>query len=492
MHNSTHLYYALRSLKAVSAFLLCTLLAFGFAVPRTSAQDADTTGASAPDDGRPPNLVVVFTDDLGYGDLAVYGHPTINTPHLDRMAAEGMRFTQFYTAASVCTPSRAALLTGRLPVRSGMASDQRRVLFPDSKLGLPQSEVTIAELLKEQGYATAAVGKWHLGSQPEFLPTRHGFDTYFGIPYSNDMDNVAGRPSHEIAFEPKPEYWNVPILRDTTEIERPADQYTITKRYTEEAVEFIRAHQEEPFFVYLAHSMPHIPLFVSEAFDGLSLRGLYGDVIEEIDWSVGQVLETLRELDLDERTLVFFTSDNGPWLVFDTHGGSSGLLRGGKGMTWEGGMREPAIAWWPGTIAPGTVDRHVTSTMDLFPTAAALAGTDVPTDRTIDGENLLPLLRGESDEAVRDVYFYYRGEKLYAVRKGPWKAHFITQWAYTPESEPTVHETPELYHLELDPSEKYNVAEEHPDVIKEIRQAVERHEANLERVPTQLDERIGS
>ena len=487
MHNPIRLPYTPRFPKAVSALLLCALVAFCFAVPRTSAQEAD-----ASDDGRPPNLVIIFTDDLGYGDLAVYGHPTINTPHLDRMAAEGMRFTQFYSAASVCTPSRAALLTGRLPVRSGMASDERRVLFPDSKFGLPQSEVTIAELLKEQGYATAAVGKWHLGHLPPYLPTQHGFDTYFGIPYSNDMDNVAGRPSHEIAFEPKPEYWNVPILRDTTEVERPADQYTITKRYTEEAVDFIRQHQEEPFFVYLAHSMPHIPLFVSEDFDGISLNGLYGDVIEEIDWSVGQVLETLRELDLDERTLVFFTSDNGPWLVFDTHGGSSGLLRGGKGMTWEGGMREPAIAWWPGTIEAGQVERRVTSTMDLFPTAADLAGTDVPDDRTLDGENLLPLLRGETDEPVRDAYFYYRGEQLYAARVGPWKAHFITQWAYTPESQPTVHETPELYHLELDPSEKYNVADEHPEVIEEIRQAVEQHEATLERAPTQLNARIGS
>ena len=480
--------HAPRALKGVSALSLLTLLAFSLAVPRTSAQDADTAAT----DGRPPNLVVIFTDDLGYGDLAVYGHPTIHTPHLDRMAAEGVRFTQFYSAASVCTPSRAALMTGRLPVRNGMASDERRVLFPDSKLGLPQSEVTIAELLKEEGYATAAVGKWHLGSQPEYLPTEHGFDTYFGIPYSNDMDNVTGKGTHEIAYEPEPEFWDVPILRDTAEVERPADQYTITKRYTEEAVDFIKAHRDEPFFVYLAHSMPHIPLFVSEEFDGISLNGLYGDVIEEIDWSVGQVLEALREEGLAENTLVVFTSDNGPWLVFDTHGGSAGLLRGGKGMTWEGGMREPAIAWWPGTIAPGQVERHVTSTMDLFPTAAALAGADLPEGRTLDGKNLLPLLKGETDEAVREFYFYYRGETLYAVRMGPWKAHFITQWAYTPDSEPTVHETPELYHLELDPSERFNVAEEHPEVIRRIREAVERHEAELERMPTQLEARVGS
>jgi arylsulfatase A-like enzyme len=457
---------------AVKNMLLLLLLAIAM---QARAQD------------RPPNIVIIFADDLGYGDLGVYGHPTIRTPNLDRMAAEGMRFTQFYAAASVCTPSRAALLTGRLPVRSGMASNKRRVLFPDSKLGLPPSEITIAEVLKERGYATAAVGKWHLGHLPEFLPQNHGFDTYFGIPYSNDMDRTVQGPGREPFWDPKVEYWNVPLMRNSEIIERPAEQHTITKRYTEETIRFIREHKNDPFFVYLAHSLPHVPLFVSEAFEGVSRRGLYGDVVEEIDWSVGEVLQTLRELDLEKRTLVFFTSDNGPWLIFDSHGGSAGHLRGGKGMTWEGGMREPAIAWWPGTVPAGSVNMQITGTMDLLPTAAALAGAEVPLDRVIDGKSLLPLLSGKSDEAIHDTFFYYRGETLYAARKGPWKAHFITEWEYTPDTGRVVHETPELYHLENDPSESYNIADGHPDVIEEIRRAVERHEANLERVPTRLE-----
>ena len=436
---------------------------------------------------RPPNIVIIFADDLGYGDLGSYGHPTIRTPNLDRMAAEGMRFTQFYAAASVCTPSRAALLTGRLPVRSGMASNKRRVLFPDSKLGLPHSEITIAEVLKERGYATAAVGKWHLGHLPEFLPQNHGFDTYFGIPYSNDMDRTVQGPWREPFWDPKVEYWNVPLMRNGEIIERPAEQHTLTKRYTEETTRFIREHKDEPFFVYLAHSLPHVPLFASKAFEGISRRGLYGDVVEEIDWSVGEILQTLRELDLEKRTLVFFTSDNGPWLIFDSHGGSAGHLRGGKGMTWEGGMREPAIAWWPETVAAGSVNMQITGTMDLLPTAAALAGAEVPLDRVIDGKSLLPVLSGKSDEAIHDTFFYYRGETLYAARKGPWKAHFITEWAYTPDTGRVVHETPELYHLEHDPSESYNVADKHPEVIEELLRAVEGHEANLERVPTRLE-----
>jgi arylsulfatase A len=447
--------------------------------------------APSTDTDRPPNLVIIFADDLGYGDLGVYGHPTIRTPRLDRMAAEGMKFTQFYTGASVCTPSRAALLTGRLPVRSGMASDTRRVLFPDSRLGLPAEEITIAEALKEQGYATAAIGKWHLGHLPPYLPTRNGFDTYFGIPYSNDMDRTVGGEWQEIFWEPRIESWNVPLMRDEDIVERPADQRTITKRYTEEAVQFIRAHRDEPFFVYLAHSMPHVPLFRSDAFADVSRRGRYGDVVEEIDWSVGQILDALRAEGLAENTLVFFTSDNGPWLVFDTHGGSAGLLYGGKGMTWEGGMRVPGLAWWPGTVAPGSVNNAVTSTMDLFATALSMAGRALPDDRVIDGRDLLPVLTGTSTEAVRDVYFYYRGTTLYAVRKGPWKAHFITQWAYVADSVRVAHDTPRLFNLDHDPSEQYDVAAAHPDVIADIRAEVERHQANLDARPTQLDARIG-
>ena len=439
-----------------------------------------------------PNIVIIFADDLGYGDLGTYGHPTIHTPNLDRMAAEGMKFTQFYSASSVCTPSRAALLTGRLPIRSGMTSDERRVLFPDSKFGLPAEEITIAEALKEKGYATAAIGKWHLGHHPQYLPTNNGFDSYFGIPYSNDMDRVAGGEWKEIFWEPEVEYWNVPLMRDLEIVERPANQHTITRRFAEEAVRFIRDHKEEPFFVYLAHSLPHVPLFRDESFAGVSRRGLYGDVIEEIDWSVGRVMATLREEGLAENTLVFFTSDNGPWLVFDTHGGSAGLLHGGKGMTWEGGMREPALAWWPGTIPAASVQPAVAGTVDLFSTALAMADVAEPDDRIIDGRNLLPLLKGESMEEVRDVYFFYRGTRIYAARKGPWKAHFITEWEYESDNQYTEHDPPLLFHLDHDPSEQYNLAEQHPEIIEEIEAAIASHQANLVARPDQLAARVNS
>ncbi len=435
-----------------------------------------------------PNVVIVFADDLGYGDLGCFGHPTIRTPNLDRMAAEGQRWTQFYVAASVCTPSRAGLMTGRLPVRTGMCSDRRRVLFPDSAGGLPASEVTIAEVLKGQGYATACVGKWHLGHLPQFLPTRQGFDTYLGIPYSNDMDRVADSPRGREAFlNPKVKYWNCPLLRDEKVVEQPAVQTTITKRYTEEAIRFIRANKEKPFFVYLAHNLPHVPLFRSKEFEGKSLRGLYGDVIEEIDHGVGQILDTLGELDLDEKTLVVFTSDNGPWLIFNQHGGSAGLLRDGKGCTYEGGMREPTIFYWPGHVRPGVV-AELGSTLDLLPTCAKLAGAEPPADRVLDGADLSPVLLGEG-KSPRRTMFYYRGEQLYAVRHRAFKAHFITKGAYG-RDKPVQHDPPELYNLEHDPSEKYNVAAEYPDVIAEIKRIAEEHRNTLEPVENQLEKRL--
>ncbi|MEO1993659.1 MAG: sulfatase, partial [Planctomycetaceae bacterium] len=361
---------------------------------------------------RPPNVVVIFADDLGYGDLSCYGHPTIRTPHLDRMAAEGLRFTQFYSASSVCTPSRAALLTGRLPIRSGMCSDKRRVLFPNSGGGIPASEWTLAEALRSKGYATACIGKWHLGHRPQFLPTNNGFDRYFGIPYSNDMDRVKNAPRGRAAFNtPQISYWNVPLMRDTRIVERPAEQTTITRRYTTAAIEFIKEHRESPFFVYLPHSLPHVPLFRSKEFQETSRRGLYGDVIQEIDWSVGQVLKTLRELKLHDNTLVWFTSDNGPWLIFGAQGGSAGLLREGKGSTWEGGMREPGLAWWPGRIPAGRVTSELGCTMDIYATALKLAGVPQPKDRIVDGVDLSPILFGSGPSPRRSM-FYYRGTRL--------------------------------------------------------------------------------
>lgn len=450
-----------RSLVSISfAFLL------GAAILGCGPQDDESMSQEQ------PNVVILFADDLGYGDIGPFGHPTINTPELDRMAREGMTLTQFYVAAAVCTPSRAGLLTGRLPVRSGMASDERRVLFPNSPGGLPDEEVTIAEALKDEGYATAAIGKWHLGHLPEHLPTEHGFDRYYGVPYSNDMTTA------EDGAE------GAPLVRNKTVVEHPTNQRTLTRRYTEEALSFIDANEDQPFFLYLPYTFPHVPLYASKAFRDTSARGLYGDVVEEIDWSVGQILGTLRERGLGENTLVVFTSDNGPWLIMDERGGTSGLLRGGKGSTWEGGMREPTLAWWPGTIEGGTVSDAVGSTMDLFTTSLELAGAEVPDDRVIDGENLMPVFRNPEAEG-RDHVLFYRGEQLYAARKGPWKAHFTTQAGY--ENEATPQDPPLLYHLEHDPREKFNKAEDHPEVIDEIRTLVETHRENLQRGEDQLD-----
>ncbi len=436
-----------------------------------------------------PNVVVILADDLGYGDLGCYGHPTLRTPRLDRMAAEGQRWTNFYSAAPVCTPSRAALLTGRLPIRNGMCHDGRRVLFPNSAGGLPREETTLAEALKAAGYATACIGKWHLGHLPQYLPTSRGFDSYFGIPYSNDMDRVADAPrGREALVHAKIEYFRCPILRDRQLVERPADQRTITRRYTDEAIRAIRANRDRPFFVYLAHNFPHVPLFASPEFAGRSQRGLYGDVVEEIDAGVGRILDTLRELKLDRRTLVIFSSDNGPWLLFDQHGGSAGLLREGKGSTWEGGMREPALFWWPGRIKPGVVT-DLGSLLDVFPTCVALAGGKLPADRVLDGVDLSPALLG-TGPSPRQAMFFYRDTKLYAVRQGAWKAHFVTRSGYGPDK-PAAHDPPLVFHLGEDPGEKFNVAKDHPEVIAALGKLAAEHRAGITPVPSQLEAVIG-
>jgi arylsulfatase A-like enzyme len=413
-----------------------------------------------------PNVVIIFADDLGYGDLGCYGHPTIATPNLDRMAADGLRFTQFYVAECVCTPSRAALLTGRLPIRNGMCSDTRRVLFGDSTGGLLDGEFTIAEALKAKNYATACVGKWHLGHLPQFLPMKQGFDSYYGIPYSNDMKPTV-------------------LMRDERVIEDPVDQTTLTRRYTDEAVSFIRDHRDGPFFLYLAHNFPHVPLFASDDFKGASRRGLYGDVVEELDAGVGRVLGVLRELKIDRQTLVFFTSDNGPWLERNQNGGSAGLLRGGKGSTWEGGMREPAIAWWPGTIPAGRTTTELASTLDLLTTIAALVGAPLPGDRTLDSLDIRDVLL-DKGPSPRQSMLYYRGRRLMAVRSGPWKAHFMTQAGYG-QRDPTAHDPPLLFHLENDPSERFDVAKDHPQVVAAMRRLVAEHQAKLVAPPSQLE-----
>ena len=434
------------------------------------------------------NFVIIFTDDLGYGDVGCYGHPTIKTPNIDRMAMQGQRWTTFYTAANVCTPSRAGLLTGRLPVRNGMCSNSRRVLFPDSDGGLPSTENTMAKLLKPAGYRTAAIGKWHLGHLPPYLPTSHGFDSYMGIPYSNDMDRVSTLPGREAIMNAKKEYFNVPLMRNEEIIERPADQNTIVKRYTEEAVKFISENKNKPFFLYLAHSLPHVPLFASDKFRGKSERGLYGDVIEEIDWSVGEILQALRKEKVDKKTIVIFTSDNGPWVLYDEHGGSAGPLFGAKGTGYEGGQRVPAIFWGPGRIKPGVVT-DMGSTLDLLPTILKMAGVALPADRKYDGYDLGNVLAGGSDSPRKEMFFYH-GTRIFAARKGDFKLYFYEN---NPEGYPErMHklDTLRLFNLQHDPSEKYEIASSHPDVIEEIQDLVNQHRATVDSVGSQLEKRI--
>lgn len=431
-----------------------------------------------------PNFIVIFADDMGYGDIGVYGHPTIKTPNLDRMATQGQKWTNFYCAAPVSTPSRSALLTGRLPIRTGMSSEKRRVLFPDSKGGLPQAENTIARLLKAQGYRTAAVGKWHLGHQSPYLPTDHGFESYFGIPYSNDMDKIEQTDHFTLSEKERYQAYNVPLMRNNKILERPADQRIITKLYTEEIISKIKEYKNESFFLYMAHSFPHIPLFRSADFKGKSLAGIYGDVIEELDWSVGQILSTLEKEGIDKNTLVVFTSDNGPWLTFGSHGGTAGLLSGGKGGTYEGGMRVPGIFWWPGMIKPGVV-MEMGMTLDLLPTFCKLANAAVPADRMYDGYDISPVLLGTGQDP-REVVFYYRDVDIFAVRKGAYKAHFFTQSEYGTDARKE-HNPPLLFDVNIDPSEKQNIADKHPEVIKEIMKIVEQHRATLKPVENQLE-----
>ncbi|MFT5886300.1 MAG: arylsulfatase A [Arcticibacterium sp.] len=346
---------------------------------------------------RPPNIIHIFADDLGYGDLSSFGATDISTPNIDRIANEGIKFTDFYSAAHVCSPSRAALMTGRIPQRMGIHG----VFFPQSYTGMPEEEETIAEKLKEKNYATGIVGKWHLGHMQKFLPLQQGFDSYFGIPYSNDMESVVYLDGNDV-------------------VNYDVDQHYTTKTYTEKAVEFIENHKAEPFFLYLPHNMPHVPLYVSKDFDGSSIRGLYGDVIQEIDWSVGEILNKLEKDGLLENTLVIFSSDNGPWLVMEDHGGSAGHLREGKQFTFDGGMRVPTMAMWKGKIEPSQVYEGLASQMDWFPTIMKLAGINLNPDRAIDGKDLTEVLlnNGKRDG---DEYLFFDGGKIEAFRKGDWK-----------------------------------------------------------------------
>ncbi|MCH8923862.1 MAG: sulfatase [Planctomycetes bacterium] len=398
---------------------------------------------------RSPNFIIIFCDDLGYGDIGCFGSEKHRTPNIDRMAKEGLRMTSFYSTCGVCTPSRSSLMTGCYPRRVNMHQSARGewVLFPVARRGLNPKEITIAEVLKAQGYATACVGKWHLGDQPPFLPTQQGFDSYFGIPYSNDMG------SRQRKINPP-----LPILRDTTVIEAPADQTTLTKRYTEEVVKFIAANKDKPFFVYLPHTMPHNPVNSSPAFKGKSANRGYGDCVEEIDWSTGQILAALKQHGIDEQTLVIFTSDNG---AAKRWGGSNKPLSGFKGSTMEGGMREPCVIRWPGKIPAGSVCDEVASTIDLLPTFAKLAGTTAPTDRKIDGRDIWPLLSGEKNaKSPHEAFYYYFRDQLQAVRAGKWKLHLPRRRGNR--------KTVRLYDLDTDIGEANNVATANPDVVKRL------------------------
>jgi arylsulfatase A len=423
-----------------------------------------------------PNLVLILMDDLGYGDVTPFYPQTKNrTPNLERMAREGMKLTSFY-ACPVCTPSRAQLLTGCYAKRVSLPA----VIFPAARVGLSAEENTVAALLKKQGYATLCVGKWHVGDQPEFLPTRRGFDHYFGLPYSNDMGGEWDGAEDAPAGKRRPP---LPLVCDEQVVEtlKPADQDRLTERYTDEAVRFIRDHKEEPFFLYLAHTAVHVPIHPGADFRGKSANGLYGDWVEESDASVGRVLDTLRELKLSDKTLVLFTSDNGPWLTQGKNGGSAGPLRGGKGGTFEGGMREPTIAWWPGHVEAGSTCAAVTANIDVLPTFVKLAGGTVPAGRKIDGADLGPLLLGRTKEAPREAHYYFSGNRLEAVRSGPWKLAVARQSEglgkpAAPQKGPF---TPTLYNLDTDVGETKDVAAEHPDVVKRLQDLVARMDGDL-------------
>jgi arylsulfatase A len=423
-----------------------------------------------------PNFVLILADDMGWGDIGVQGATGFATPNIDRLAAEGTRFTSFYAPNAACSPTRAAILTGSYAPRVGIP----HVLGPRSRRGLNPQEITIAEVLRDRGYATVAVGKWHLGDHPAFLPTAQGFDSYFGLPYSNDMSPVKANNPRERA---NLWYPPLPLIRDTTVIEREPDQTQLVRRYTEEVVGFIEYNADRPFFAYLAYSLPHVPLWASERFKGSTERGLYGDVVSEIDWSVGEIMATLRRLGLDRRTLVAFTSDNGPWLVFGNHAGSSGPYREGKATTFEGGHRVPGIFHWPGRIPAGRVTDAFATGMDFLPTFAALAGDTVPADRVIDGHDIWPLLAGTTEETPYEEFFYFRGGQLQAVRSGKWKLHVPHRYPTLvggeagrdgfPGREVTGQIGLVLYDLEADSAETTDVSTKHPDVVARLLERIE-------------------
>lgn len=437
----------------------------------------------------PPNIVIIFTDDQGYGDVGSFGATGFETPNLDQMAAQGMRFTNFYSAQPVCSASRAGLLTGCYPNRLGISG----ALFPHHKIGISDSEVTIAEMLKERGYSTAIFGKWHLGHHKQFLPLQHGFDEYTGVPYSNDMWPIKLDGTKAAPGKGRGDYPDLPLVEGNETIELItsfAGQDKLTTLYTEKAVDFINRNKSNPFFLYVPHSMPHVPLGVSEKFRGKSEQGMYGDVMMEIDWSVGQIMEALKENGLEENTIIIFNTDNGPWLNYGNHAGSSGGLREGKTTSWEGGQRVPCIVKWPGNIPEGVVCNQLASSIDFFPTLASIVGGALP-DHKIDGVNIIELWKGNFEAKPRkEIYFYYGKNNLNAVRKGNWKLVFPHTYQSYEATVPandghggkrikTKVDSLELYNLIRDPGERYNVINMYPDILAELVEVGDRARADL-------------
>ncbi len=416
---------------------------------------------------KPTNFIIVHLDDFGFGDIGLTGAIGYSTPNLDKMAANGMFFSHYYSAQAVCSASRAGLLTGCYPNRVGFHG----ALDHTAKTGINPSEETIAEILKKKGYATAAYGKWHLGHHKQFLPVQNGFDEYFGIPYSNDM--WPNHPANKNYYPP------LPLIEGNEVVKTNPDQSEFTTVFTERTVDFIKKNRKNPFFIYLAHPMAHVPLFVSDKFKGKSAQGLYGDVMMEIDWSIGQIVQTLKDLNLEENTVLIFTSDNGPWLNYGNHAGSAGGLREGKGTTFEGGQRVPCLMLWKGVIKPGTVNNNLISGIDLLPTLAEIAGAPLP-GKKIDGVNILPLLKGEKVEPPRkSFYYYYRKNSLEAVRDEQWKLVFRHKGRTYEGFEPGNNGNPGkvneqadvaagLYDLRRDPGERYNLIEFYPEIVKKL------------------------
>ena len=429
--------------------------------------------------GQLPNVVLILADDMGYGDLNCYGATRYTTPNLDKLAKNGARFTNFYVSQAVCSASRAALMTGCYSNRVGIAG----ALFPNSLVGLNPNEETIAEVLKKSGYVSGIFGKWHLGYQREFLPLQQGFEEYLGLPYSNDMwkYNIDGSAANPETNKNKASYPPLSLIDGNDpvkEIVTMDDQAQLTTKYTERAVSFIEKHKKAPFFLYIPHSMPHIPIAASNKFKGKSEQGLYGDVLMEIDWSVGQVIEALEKNGLTENTLVIFTSDNGPWLNYGNHGGSAGGLREGKGTSWEGGQRVPCIMKWPGRIPDGLVCNKIAATIDILPTLASISGSQLPTNK-IDGVNILPLMTGDQNANPREVFlYYYNANCLEGVRKNQWKLVLPhksqTYEGFAPGKDGVGGKTGNvkvesaLYDLRRDPGERYDVKEYYPEVVTEL------------------------